>query len=93
MPALVRIPTSLRPLAGGKDEVAVDGASVRAALDDLERRHAGFKARLLDAQGGVRRFVNLFLNQEDVRHLQGLDTPVKSGDVVSIGDVRLKVTS
>jgi molybdopterin/thiamine biosynthesis adenylyltransferase/rhodanese-related sulfurtransferase/molybdopterin converting factor small subunit len=79
----VRIPTSLRPLAGGHDEVQVDGASVRAALDDLERRHAGFKARLLDEKG-VRRFVNLFVNDEDVRHLQGLDTPLAARDVVSI---------
>lgn len=84
MSAVVRIPTPLRPLAGGKEEVSVEGASVRAALDDLERRHAGFKARLLDGQGGVRRFVNVFVNQEDVRHLQGLDTALKSGDVVSI---------
>ncbi|MBX3465840.1 MAG: molybdopterin-synthase adenylyltransferase MoeB [Planctomycetes bacterium] len=84
MSALVRIPTPLRPLCGGQDEVTVDGATVREALDDLERRHAGFKARLLDGQGGVRRFVNLFVNQDDVRHLQGLDTPLKAGDALSI---------
>jgi sulfur-carrier protein adenylyltransferase/sulfurtransferase len=84
MSVVVRIPTPLRPIAGGKDEVQVEGATVRAALDDLEQRHAGFKARLLDPQGGVRRFVNLFVNQDDVRHLQGLDTALKSGDAISI---------
>ncbi len=84
MPALIRIPTPLRPLAGGRDEVAVEGATVREAIDDLERRHAGFKARLMDGQGGVRRFVNVFLGQDDVRHLSGLDTPLPEGSVLSI---------
>lgn len=84
MSAVVRIPTPLRPLAGGHDEVAVDGATVREALDDLERRHAGFKARLVDDQGVVRRFVNVFLGAEDVRHLDGLDTPLPEDAVLSI---------
>ncbi len=84
MPAVIRIPTPLRPLAGGRDEVAVEGATVREALDDLERRHAGFKARLMDGQGGVRRFVNLFLGPDDIRHLGGLDTPLQDGAVLSI---------
>lgn len=83
MPA-VRIPTPLRPMAGGKDEVQVEGATVRAALDDLERRHPGFRARLLGADGAVRRFVNLYVGETDVRDLGGLDAALKPADVVSI---------
>lgn len=79
----VRIPTALRTLTGNKEEVQGEGATVRALLDDLESRHAGLKERLLDDKG-VRRFINLYLNDEDVRFLDGLDTAVKDGDLVTI---------
>jgi sulfur-carrier protein len=80
----VRIPTPLRTLTGGQDEVSVEGATVRAALDDLERNHPGIKDRLLDDKG-VRRFVNIFLNEEDdIRFLDGLETALKSGDSLQV---------
>lgn len=82
--ATVRIPTPLRPLAGNQDAVRASGDSVRALLDDLEARHPGLRARLLDEQGGLRRFVNLFVDEEDVRHLDGLETAVRDGAVLSI---------
>lgn len=81
---IVRIPTPLRPMAQGKDEVQVDGATVGAVIDDLERRHPGFKGRLLDGQGAVRRFVNLYVGEDDCRHLQGLSTPIAATQVLSI---------
>ncbi len=83
MPITVRIPTPLRTLTGGKDEVQASGATVRAILDDLEKRHAGLKERLCDDKG-VRRFVNIYVNEEDIRFLENLDTPVKEGDSLSI---------
>ncbi|MDB4976513.1 MAG: hypothetical protein JWN48_4854 [Myxococcaceae bacterium] len=83
MAITVRIPTPLRTLTGGADEVAIAGATVREALDNLEKKHPGLKERLLDEKG-VRRFVNIYANEEDIRFLDGLDTPVKEGDSVSI---------
>lgn len=83
MPITVRIPTPLRTLTGGKDEVQANGATVRAIIDDLERSHPGLKDRLCDDKG-VRRFVNIYANEEDIRFLENLDTPVKDGDAVSI---------
>ncbi len=83
METIVRIPTPLRTLTGGKDEVPASGATVGEVIDDLERRHPGIKDRLVDTKG-VRRFVNLYLGEEDVRFLQGLATPVKAGDAISI---------
>ncbi|MCB1153245.1 MoaD/ThiS family protein [bacterium] len=80
----VRIPTPLRPLAAGKDEVEASGATLREVLDDLEARHGGLKARVCDDKGEVRRFVNLYLNEEDIRELNGLESAVKDGDVISI---------
>ena len=84
MTTTVRIPTPLRPLVGGKDEVQAAGGTVREVLDQLEGAHRGLKARLLDDQGQLRRFVNLYLGEEDVRHLQGLDTPLQGGQVLTI---------
>ena len=84
MTTTVRIPTPLRPLCGGQDEVQVAGGTVRELLDQLEARHAGLKARLLDGSGQLRRFVNLYLGEDDVRHLQGLDTRVAAGQVLTI---------
>jgi molybdopterin/thiamine biosynthesis adenylyltransferase/rhodanese-related sulfurtransferase/molybdopterin converting factor small subunit len=84
MAITVRVPTPLRPMAGGKEEVLVEGATVRDALADLEKKHPGFAARLMDGKGGLRRFVNVFVGEEDVRHLKGLDTPLAANVVVSI---------
>lgn len=82
--AKVRIPTPLRKLTAGKEEVAVSGATVRAVIDDLERQHPGVKARICDDAGAVRKFINVFANEEDIRFLQNLDTPIKDSDEISI---------
>ena len=79
----VRIPTPLRTLTQNREEVQADGATVRAVIDDLERNHPGIRERLLDDKG-VRRFINLYLNDEDVRFLDGLDTPVTDKDSLTI---------
>ena len=84
MSAKVRIPTTLRSLAGGSSEVTVEGATVGEVLASLESTHPGFKERLLDDEGGLRRFVNVFVADDDVRFLQGLDTPVPEGETVAI---------
>jgi len=80
----VRIPTTLRTLTGGQAEVAVEGATVGEVLKALDAAHPGFSDRLLDEQGGLRRFVNVFVADDDVRFLQGLDTPVPEGAEVAI---------
>jgi sulfur-carrier protein len=80
----VRIPTQLRELSGGAAEVDVEGATVAEVLKQLEADHPGFAARLYDEKGELRRFVNVFVADEDIRFLQGLDTPVAEGQVVSI---------
>jgi len=80
----IRIPTPLRTFTKGLDEVLVEGATVRAAIDDLEKNNPGIKDRICDDKG-VRRFVNIFLNEEDdIRFLDGLDTALKSGDALQI---------
>lgn len=84
MSARVRIPTPLRSFTGGADEVAVDGATVAEALDDLGRAHEGVLERVLDADGKVRSFVNVFVGDRNVRSLDGLATPIGEGDVISI---------
>ena len=80
----VRIPTPLRRYTGGRDEVTVAGKTLREVLKNLDTEHDGIRDRICDPDGGLRRFVNVFLNDEDVRYLSGLDTPVKEDDVVSI---------
>ena len=82
--AMVRIPTPLRRLTGDKDEVEAKGATVGELLDDLEKNHPGLKARLCDESGAVRRFVNIYVRDEDIRFQQELATPVKDSDEVSI---------
>ncbi len=82
--ATVRIPTQLRTLSGGAAEVSVDGATVGEVLAALETAHPGFSARLFDDAGGLRRFVNVFVADEDVRFADGLDTKVEAGQTVSI---------
>ena len=82
--ATVRIPTPLRKLTDGKEEVSAMGATIGQVLDDLERHYPGIKARICDEHGQVRRFVNIFANDEDIRFLKNLDTPVKDSDEISI---------
>ena len=84
MPVHVRVPTTLRTLTAGASEVSVDGATVAEVLDNLESSHPGFKSRLLDDDGQIRRFVNLFVADDDVRFLSGLETPVPEGETVAI---------
>ncbi len=82
--ATVRIPTPLRKLTNGKEEVVVAGATVGALVAALESQFPGIKERICDDAGKVRRFVNIFANDEDIRFLQNLDTPVKDSDEISI---------
>ena len=81
---IVRIPTPLRKLTNGKEEVSAAGTNVGALIADLERQFPGLKERICDDAGQVRRFVNIFQNDEDIRFLQNLDTPVKDADEISI---------
>ena len=82
--AKVRIPTPLRKLTDGQGEVPATGGDLRSVIDDLERQHPGIGERLLDESGELRRFVNVFVRDEDVRFLDGLDTEVGEDDTVSI---------
>jgi molybdopterin synthase sulfur carrier subunit len=82
--ATVRIPTQLRTLSGGSAEVDVDGATVGEVLKALDAAHPGFAGRLFDEAGALRRFVNVFVADEDVRFVDGLDTKVEAGQTVSI---------
>jgi molybdopterin synthase sulfur carrier subunit len=84
MSVKIRVPTQLRTLTGGTGEVAVDGATVGEALKALDAAHPGFAERLFDDAGQLRRFVNVFVSDEDVRFLDGLATPVADGQTVSI---------
>ncbi|MBT8493636.1 MAG: MoaD/ThiS family protein [Deltaproteobacteria bacterium] len=82
--ATVRIPTPLRRLSDGKEEVACTGATIGEVLSALESAHPGFKEKLFDDAGKVKRHVNIFANDEDIRFLSNLETPVKDSDEVSI---------
>ncbi len=84
MPVTVRIPTPLRKFTGGAESVEANGTTVGDLVQDLESRHAGIQERICDEAGKVRRFVNLFLNGDDIRFMSSLDTPVKDGDEISI---------
>jgi len=84
MAVTVRIPTQLRELSGGNAEVSAEGATVADVLKDLEAKHAGFQERLFDDGGELRRFVNVFVADEDIRFLDGVNTPVADGATVSI---------
>jgi molybdopterin converting factor small subunit len=84
MPVIVRIPTPLRSLTGGNEEVAVEEVrTVNDVIDRLEVKHAGMKDRLLDDKG-VRKFINIYVGEEDIRFLDGLRTAVKDGEQISI---------
>ena len=84
MSVKVKIPTQLRTLTEGAGEVEASGATLAEILEDLESRHPGMKERLLDDSGGLRRFVNVYLNDEDVRFLDGLSTSIPQDAQVSI---------
>ena len=84
MSVTVRVPTTLRTLTAGASEIAADGTTVAEVLDQLEAAHPGFKERLLDGEGQLRRFVNLYVADDDVRFREGMDTAVADGDTVSI---------
>ena len=82
--ATVRIPTPLRKLTDGKEEVAATGSTVGELLVNLDKAYPGIRARICDDSGAVRKFVNIFANDEDIRFLKNLETPVKDSDEISI---------
>jgi sulfur-carrier protein len=84
MAITVRIPTQLRSLSGGASEVAVEGGTVAEALAALDAVHPGFNDRLHDESGSLRRFVNVFVADEDIRFLDGVETVIKDGETISI---------
>jgi molybdopterin synthase sulfur carrier subunit len=84
MTVTVRIPTALRKLTADQDRVPADGGSLSECIGSLEASYPGLKERLCDESGEIRRFVNIYVNGEDVRFLQGPASPLKDGDEVSI---------
>lgn len=84
MSVVVRIPTPLRALTQGQAELKIDGASIGDLIERLDAKYAGLKDRLCEGDGKIRRFINIYVNEEDIRFLQGTATPLKAGDAVSI---------
>ena len=84
MSVSVRIPTILRTYTGGESEVTADGSTLAEVLDDLESNHSGIKARVLDEQGAIRRFVNVYVGNDDVRFLENLETATPDGTQISV---------
>jgi molybdopterin synthase sulfur carrier subunit len=84
MPTQVRIPTPLRKLTNNEEIVEVSAPTIGGAIAELQSRYPGIRDRLLDESGAVRRFVNVYLNEEDIRFLQNQETPIKDGDEISI---------
>ena len=82
--AKVRIPTPLRKLTNNEEVIEVNAASVGQAITELQSRYPGIKERLVDETGAIRRFVNVYVNEEDIRFLQNQETPLKSSDEISI---------
>jgi Molybdopterin converting factor, small subunit len=80
----VRIPTPLRRLTGDKDEVVVNAQNIGNLVEELEKQFPGTKERLCDENGSLRRFINVYVNNEDIRFLEGMKTELKESDVVSI---------
>ncbi|MDP6101070.1 MAG: MoaD family protein [Dehalococcoidia bacterium] len=80
----VRVPSLLRGLVGGVKSIQTSGPTIGLALDDIEARFPGFKERVIDPNGAIKQFVSIFINGEDVRYIQSLDTPLLDGDQVSI---------
>jgi len=84
MAVIIRIPTTLRPLTAGQPEVEVEAGTVGEAIAALDAAHPGFTSRILDESGALRRFVNVFVSDDDVRFLDGLDTAVPDGATIAI---------
>ena len=84
MGVTVRIPTPLRKYTGDEANVEVAGSTIGEVIDNLETSHSGIKENIIDETGGVRRFVNIYVNDEDIRFLDGPNTPLKNGDSVTI---------
>ncbi len=84
MPVEVRVPTVLRKHTDGEKKVSAEGATLRELVDDLERRHPGMRDALVGSDGTLHRFIQTYVNDEDVRFLGGLETPLEDGDSVSI---------
>ena len=84
MPIQVRIPVQLRALTGGREVVTAGGGSVLQLIEDIDQQFPGVKDRICEADGKVRRFVNIFVNEEDIRFLENLQTPISEKDEVSI---------
>ena len=84
MAVKVRIPTPLQKLTGNQSEIQCDAKNINEMLADLEKKHSGIKERLCDTDGKLRRFVNVYVNEEDIRFLQGQETVLKDGDDISI---------
>ena len=84
MPVSVRIPTPLRTFTKGADEVKVNGNNIKDIIENLEANYKGIKERICDEKGQIRRFINFYLNDEDIRFMDNLNTPVKDGDNISI---------
>jgi sulfur-carrier protein len=84
MSVRVRVPTPLRKFTQGVDEVNAQGANVKLVVEDLEKKYPGIKERICDESGKIRRFVNVYVNGDDIRFLQNLETSIKEGDNISI---------
>lgn len=80
----VRIPTPLRKLTGEKGEIEAKGGDISELIEDIEKRHPGLKERIYDETGEIRRFINIYVNEEDIRFINGKKTTLKDGDEVSI---------
>lgn len=84
MAITVRVPTPLQRLTGGEAEVQAEGTTISEVVDNVEGNHPGIRERICEPDGELRRFVNIFVNEQDIRFLNGLATPVNDGDEVSI---------
>lgn len=84
MSVLVRIPTPLRAITKGQGELKAEAVSVKELIDRLDQEYSGLRTRLCEDDGNIRRFINVYVNEEDIRFLQGTATPLKAGDEVSI---------
>jgi molybdopterin synthase sulfur carrier subunit len=84
LPVQVHVTSVIRNAVGGQREISADGGSVREVLTDIDSRYPGFRSHVMDEQGQLHRFVNIYLNDEDIRYLQGADTQLRDGDQVSI---------
>ncbi len=84
MSVTVRIPTPLRTLTNNVDEITVEGNTIKEVIENLESNYNGIKERICDENGQIRKFINFYLNDEDIRFLENQDTPVKDGDQISI---------